>query len=158
VLRPARPDEAQALSDLALRSKAHWGYDQAFLDRCRDELTFDAGEIVARRIVAAEVAGRLIGFYSLDGEVPDGELGNLWVEPDSIGTGFGRQLWQHAIDSAGTVGFTSLLIDADPNAEGFYLAMGARRIGETRSGSIPGRTLPTLQYDLCQRGVVGAEV
>ena len=33
MLRPARPGEAAALSDLALRSKAHWGYDQAFLDR-----------------------------------------------------------------------------------------------------------------------------
>ena len=31
-LRPGRKGEARLLSDLALRSKGHWGYDQAFLD------------------------------------------------------------------------------------------------------------------------------
>jgi hypothetical protein len=28
VIRDARPDEAALLSDLAMRSKAHWGYDE----------------------------------------------------------------------------------------------------------------------------------
>ena len=30
-----RAEEAPRLSDLALRSKGHWGYDAAFLDACR---------------------------------------------------------------------------------------------------------------------------
>jgi hypothetical protein len=32
-----------------------------------------------------------------------------------------------------------------PNAEGFYRKMGAERVGETPSGSIPGRMLPLMQ-------------
>jgi hypothetical protein len=39
--------------------------------------------------------------------------------------------------------FETLLIESDPNAEGFYLAMGATRIDERRSAS--GRTLPLLR-------------
>ena len=31
VLRSARADEVQMLSELALRSKGYWGYDAAFL-------------------------------------------------------------------------------------------------------------------------------
>jgi hypothetical protein len=38
-IRPARPDEAGAISALALRSKGHWGYDAAFLAACRENLT-----------------------------------------------------------------------------------------------------------------------
>ena len=38
VIRRARPEEAGALSDLAIRSKGHWGYDVAFLASCRAEL------------------------------------------------------------------------------------------------------------------------
>jgi hypothetical protein len=34
--------------------------------------------------------------------------------------------------------------DSDRHAEGFYRAMGMRRIGEAPSGSIPGRMLPRL--------------
>jgi hypothetical protein len=41
-------------------------------------------------------------------------------------------------------GFEALLIEADPQAESFYLRMGAVRIGDTVS-SATGRTLPLLR-------------
>ncbi|MEE8490728.1 MAG: hypothetical protein V3S60_03740 [Acidimicrobiia bacterium] len=34
-IRPARRDELDLLSDLALRSKGFWGYDDDFLEACR---------------------------------------------------------------------------------------------------------------------------
>jgi GNAT superfamily N-acetyltransferase len=144
VLRPADPGEAGILTEIALGAKAYWGYDADFMAACREELTFGPAEVRPRRMVVAESGGHLLGFYSLDGEPPDGELGNLWVRPDSIGTGLGRRLWRHALDTARAAGFSSLHIGSDPNAEGFYLAMGATRTGGTPSGSIPGRVLPLL--------------
>jgi GNAT superfamily N-acetyltransferase len=147
-MRAARADEAGLLSELALRSKAYWGYDQAFLDACRADLTFSPAEVAARRIVVAESSEQVLGFYSLDGEAPEGELGNLWVVPESIGTGLGRRLFDDATTSARDLGFTALKIEAEPKAEGFYLRMGATRVGEVPSGSIPGRALPMLRYEL----------
>jgi hypothetical protein len=38
-LRPARLGEEAALTELAVRSKGHWGHDAAFLERARPELT-----------------------------------------------------------------------------------------------------------------------
>lgn len=38
-VRSATEDECEALSRLAIRSKSHWGYDDAFLEACRAELT-----------------------------------------------------------------------------------------------------------------------
>ena len=146
VLRAALPAEVGALSELAMRSKAYWGYDAEFLEACRDELTFTATDVP--RIVVAESAGTLVGMYTVDGRPPHGVLGNLWVDPSAIGSGIGRHLWTHAISSARTRGFAHLMIDADPNAEGFYLRMGAERIGESPSGSIPGRVLPLLQVNV----------
>ena len=37
-LRTPRPDEAAILTELSLRSKAVWGYDEAFMLSCRNEL------------------------------------------------------------------------------------------------------------------------
>jgi GNAT superfamily N-acetyltransferase len=148
VFRTPHPGEAGVLSAIALRSKAHWGYDQDFLDRCRAELSFTPDQLATRRMVLAETAGQVLGFYSLDGQPPRGELGNLWVDPPAIGTGLGRRLWDHALAIARTAGFTELRIESDPNAEGFYLAMGAQPAGRTPSGSIPGRTLPLLTVHL----------
>jgi hypothetical protein len=45
-------------------------------------------------------------------------------------------------------GYTWLRIEADPNAVGFYRAMGAEQIGEAPSGSVPGRSLPLLAFKL----------
>ena len=44
-IRAARVGEAGFLSELALRSKAHWGYDAAFIEACRDELSVDADRL-----------------------------------------------------------------------------------------------------------------
>ena len=144
--RPAREDEAELLSEIAIRAKGYWGYDQAFLDACRAELTFTPAEIAPRRIAVVESSQQVLGFYSLDGEAPEGELGNLWVVPESIGTGLGRRIWEAAMRSPplGSSGCTRLKIDAEPRAEGFYLAMGAVRVGEVPSGSVPGRVIPLL--------------
>lgn len=148
-LRAARPTEAPELSALALRSKGYWGYDRAFLAACREELTLAPDAIEERRVmVAVDGSGRTVGFATLEGEPPDGELGMLFVEPDHIGTGIGRLLWGDTVRRAATLGFRSLRIEADPGAAPFYEAMGARAAGTVPSGSIPGRYLPVLVYDV----------
>ena len=65
-----------------------------------------------------------------------------YQDRQSIGRGAGRRLFEHALHTASELGFRALTIEADPNAEGFYLAMGATRLGERRSPS--GRSLPLL--------------
>ncbi len=144
-LRRARPDEASTLTDLALAAKGFWGYDRAFIESCRAELTFSPDEVARRHIVVADRDGLVVGFYSVDGEPPVGELGNMWVTPNEIGTGLGRLMWQDAMTFAAAAGFEYLNIEADPNAEGFYRRMGAERIGEAPSASIPGRMLPLMR-------------
>ncbi|MFI0776774.1 GNAT family N-acetyltransferase [Streptomyces sp. NPDC021212] len=144
-LRPGREEEAAALTELALRSKGHWGYDEEFLTACREELTMSEGELAARRTTVAEEGGRVLGFSTLEGAAPHGWVGMLFVDPPAIGSGVGRLLYRHVLETGGHLGFTRLTIDADPHAEPFYLAMGARRIGTAPSGSIPGRMLPLLE-------------
>jgi GNAT superfamily N-acetyltransferase len=148
VTRAARATEAEALSTLAFRAKAHWGYDATFLEACRADLTFGPDELGPRRAVVAEESGRVVGFYTLDGSPPEGELGNLWIEPAHMRRGIGRVLWDHAIAVASGLGFTALLIEAEPHAEGFYRTMGAERIGVVASTAIPNRTLPRMRFRL----------
>ena len=48
-VRRAGPGDAAALSSLAFRSKASWGYDIEFMKRCRQELTYSGDDIEAPR-------------------------------------------------------------------------------------------------------------
>lgn len=148
MMRPARPDEAEVLTEVVMRSKAHWGYSEEFMQRCRGELTVHPDEVVPSRITVAEAEGRVVGVASLAGEPPEGELGMLFVEPAVIGKGVGRRLFGHMTDIARGVGFRTIVLDADPNAEPFYEAMGCVRVGVVPSDSIPGRTLNRYAFDL----------
>ena len=56
-LRAGRRDDARLLSELALRSKGYWGYDQAFPDACRAELTLTPEDVETRRVTVAERDG-----------------------------------------------------------------------------------------------------
>ncbi|MET8910816.1 GNAT family N-acetyltransferase [Micromonospora sp. NPDC004551] len=146
-IRPARPDEAAELTELALRSKAHWGYDAEFLARCRAELTLTPETVADHPVAVAERNGRPVGLAALAGDPPDVELAMLFVDPPAIGTGTGRALFDHAAATARSLGARVLWIEADPGAEPFYRHVGATPAGTSVSPST-GRELPRLRYDL----------
>ncbi|WP_175607618.1 GNAT family N-acetyltransferase [Peterkaempfera bronchialis] len=148
IIRAAQAGEAGLLSELAMCSKAYWGYDEAFMAACREELTLPTAEVTARRARVAEDGGAVVGFATLEGDAPEGEVGLFFVAPEAMGRGVGRSLFRHLASDAAELGFRRLTIDSDPNAEPFYRAMGAVRIGSTPSGSIPGRMLPLLEYQV----------
>ena len=150
-MRPARPAEAEALSTLALRSKAHWGYSSAFMEACRDELTYRADDIASAsfRFVVAEVDAAIVGFYALERlSAEEVELEALFVEPSHIGCGWGRALITHARQEAAKWGASTMTIQGDPHAEAFYRAAGGVRTGHRVSASVPGRYLPVFTIEL----------
>lgn len=164
-IRPARPDEAPALTALALRSKAHWGYDAAFMAACVPELTVTADGIRKHPTHVAVEDGRPVGFYNFE-PIADGDLASfaasggaqpgdraaelvfLFVEPGLIGRGCGAILVRHAKETARELGFAALVIQGDPHAAGFYEAMGAVQVGTKESGSVSGRRLPVYRIEL----------
>lgn len=143
-IRRACSHEAEELSELAFRSKASWGYDSAFMATCRAELTVTPAYLAKAQTFVYETSGRVLGFYGLMTDTTT-ELGFMFVEPECFGSGVGRALFEHALQTAQGQGVVKLVIASDPGAAGFYQAMGAQRIAETPSASIPGRMLPTFE-------------
>ncbi len=146
-IRPARQEEAEVITDLVMRSKAHWGYDDEFMELARPELTVTPEWLASVPTWVAVRDDQLVGMFGLGVEAEKADVEHFFVLPTAIGTGVGRQLWDRLVAEAERTTATHVMIDADPNAEGFYLAMGARRIGAVPSATIPGRLLPLLRYD-----------
>jgi len=149
--REAKPEEATILNNLAMRSKAYWGYSDKFMEACREELTLTPEKIQnsAFYFIVAETADKIVGFYGVEHLSPlQFELEALFVEPVAIGSGVGRALISHAKSYIGVCGGGTLSIQGDPNAEGFYRAVGAQLIGRRESASIPGRLLPMFSIEV----------
>jgi GNAT superfamily N-acetyltransferase len=126
----ASPGDAEALTRIAFASKRYWGYPERWISRWSAALTITPEFVRDNGVYAAVAGGEPIGFYALSGTGHEVELEHLWVSTAWIGSGVGRLLFEHAMDSATSRGARHVEIEADPNAEGFYLRMGARRVGE----------------------------
>ena len=147
-LRTPRPDEAIALTELCMRSKAVWGYDEHFMAACRAELTITPEKMNSSYFQVGESDGRVVGVAQITLKEGIAELSSLFVEPAQLRCGAGRQLFDWAKRAARVAGAAYLVIEADPYAAGFYRRMGAIDAGTVPSGSIPGRMLPLLKLSL----------
>ncbi len=146
-IRPARKGESRLLSELALRSKAVWGYSPEFMRACEEELTLDEEEM--DQAFVKTTGDRVVGFYSL--QPLSGtrvELGYLFVEPSLLRKGHGRELISDACACARAAGYRCLVIQGDPHAVDFYRAASALQVGERESDSVPGRMLPLFEIAL----------
>jgi N-acetylglutamate synthase-like GNAT family acetyltransferase len=146
--RAAKVEEIELLSELALRAKQFWGYDDNFIELCRPALTVSIEQLQTETFIVLQKQDQIMGFYSLHVPNETAELTNLFVDLNAIGSGNGKRLWQHAVETARSLGATKILIKSDPNAIGFYQAMGAEQIGEAPSEAKPGRMLPLLRFNL----------
>jgi GNAT superfamily N-acetyltransferase len=147
-LRDARQNELPGLSELCLRSKAVWGYDDAFMIACRTELTLRPDELQSTHIQVAERDCTVVGLAQVKVAGTDADLLKLFVEPALLGSGVGRLLFEWATATARGLGAVRMIIEADPGAAPFYEHMGARHAGFAASQSIAGRMLPRMQMEL----------
>ena len=144
--RPS-PETAEELTALTLASKAHWGYDQDFMDRARPSLTVTPEYLAANDCWVAEIDGVTVGWFSLV-PIPDGLLlDNFFLLPSRIGSGVGRLMWTEALRRAQAAGARRVTLEADPNAAGFYERMGARLAGSV-AAQATGRQLPVYEIVL----------
>ena len=113
-LRTPRYDEAAILTELCLRSKAAWGYDEEFMQACRAELTLTASIMRSSCLKVAEIGGHIVGVaqVTVNGELA--ELDKLFVEPTRLRSGAGKALfdWATTVARDGGVLFLTLALSA----------------------------------------------
>jgi GNAT superfamily N-acetyltransferase len=147
--RPSRPGEDVALTDLVMRSvQQRWDYSPEFMAWEPEHLVIQPEHIAQAITNVLEIDGRVAGLYMLRGEPPEVELSRMMIEPDAIGTGYGRRMWEHAVATARTLGARVITIDSDPNAESFYRHMGAETVGEHdwTPPMMPGWRVKTMRF------------
>jgi GNAT superfamily N-acetyltransferase len=145
-IRSASPDEAATLTTIALDAKRYWGYPEHWIKHWESDLTITPEFIRDNHVYVDEADGEIRGFYALCVAGSNADLEHMWVRPEAIGTGVGKELFLDAMERAAKLNVEAVEIASDPNAAGFYKRMGATQIGEIDS-PIEGqsRKLPRLK-------------
>ena len=142
-IRRATPSDSERATQLARAAKAHWNYPDEWLASWEADLAITPEMIDRHPTFVASVDDKVVGVCQLQHADERVMLEHVWVDPEAHGRGVGRALVEHARNSAPGV----MMVVADPNAEGFYIKLGAKRVGDV-AGPMPGapdRTLPLLE-------------
>src|SRR5260221_13971376 len=143
---PVKPEQANQLTQIALSAKAYWGYPEHWMEIWTPQLTFTPKYFEENESWVAEDENKQIGFYTLQDKNEIAWLDNLWVLPEFIGKGIGKQLFLHALELGRQRGYKIMQLEADPNAVGFYEKMGMHKIGERHSeGDGQPQVLPIVE-------------
>ena len=141
-LRAAHPDEADTLTEIACRSKAHWGYSAEQIAAWRPAFLTVTADYITRHspVVAVDGEQGPVAFAALERRAQGAVLEHLWVLPGFMGRGIGSRLFRYIAQGTSDFTFTS-----DPQAEDFYQKLGARIIGAVESEH-QGQTLSLFRY------------
>ncbi len=162
VLRPATPDDAGVLAQLHVAAW-QWAYRDlidadhlASLDPVArtpmwaERLTSGLG-----RTVVAERAGRIVGFVTFgaaqdaDATPAVGQIFAIYLDESSQGTGVGRALMVHALQTLAAEGRTQAtlwVLETNTLARTFYERGGWRTDGATQDEHVGSTTLREVRY------------
>lgn len=80
-----------------------------------------------------------------------GEIVSLYLLPEFLGKGYGRQLWQAAVEHCHQQGLSGVclwVLAGNERACRFYQRMGMQSSGRTKTEAIGGEMLPLTEYIL----------
>ena len=163
-IREAEPNDAGAIADIHVRAwqTAYRGQlTDDYLDGLRAEDRLEQHRRTLEeprpdfRTLVAEDAGRIVGFAvtgtseDADADERTGEVYAIYLEPDRVGTGVGRGLFERATEDLRSRGFRSVtlwVLETNERARRFYEAAGWRLDGAVTSERVDCEMRPTVRY------------
>lgn len=163
-IREAEPKDAKAIAEVHVRS---WraAYRGQLTDEYLDGLSVDERLEQHRRSLeepraewrtwVADDDGRVAGFAvtgpseDADAEPSTAEVYAIYLEPDRVGTGLGRGLFEHAVADLRERGFTVVtlwVLETNERARRFYEVAGWSTDGAETSERVDCEMRPTIRY------------
>nr|WP_294786951.1 GNAT family N-acetyltransferase [uncultured Flavobacterium sp.] len=147
-IQKAKIEDNIRLTEITKKSKAHWGYSEAQIEKWSNNLTITADYIEQNPVFNLIDENQIIGYYSyLKEENNQVKLDNLFLLPEYIGKGFGTLLMNDFLEKMRNEKCKRIILDSEPNAEQFYQKIGFTKIGEFET-SIKNRFMPIMEIIL----------
>lgn len=152
VFQGAMPSSREFLINLAVESNDIYHTRVASIDTAREVLNIPDEVFVTGVIEVLKVDDEIVGFYTLknhpSGEGFEHELGHLFVKAGLQRRGYGTLLFHRALSVAKEKGWHKMEWISDPDAEQFYLKMGAVVVDHCENLLNPSVDLPIFSFVL----------
>jgi len=141
----AKTEDAEILTKIAIKAKSYWNYPEQWTKLWIEDLTITPTYIINNQVVKLIHANKIVGFYSLEYKDTQLHIGHFWILPEYIGKGFGKNAFFDLQRRSLEMNEHVVEVISDPNAEGFYIKLGAKLIRSIETAII-GRKLNVLEF------------
>lgn len=139
--------EWRLLSEIAYKSEAYWGYEFNYMEKFRSSYQVNEDFISNNQTYVIENYDNVVGFYGLLVNDKVISLEYFFIEPQCIGKGYGKLLWNHLVNiTCENLRIYEFEIVTSPQTKEFYIKLGAIFMGEVESLLKKGRMIPRLLY------------
>ena len=136
---PAREESLARINDLIVRSKSYWNWPADYPKKALPLHEIETSYLRRNQCFELlDVNDQLVAFLAVATTDARVVLDNLWVRPDLIGKGVGRQACEYVFRLAREHHWTDLWVIPDPPAVGFYEKTGFSDTGERVASRVPG--------------------
>src|SRR5690606_14961603 len=126
IFEKAEVADLQNLSDLAVRSKRHWGYSKEAMELWNVNLTITEEFLNSHTIIKATLEDDIVGFFALEEIQPTTRIAQYWVDTPYMRKGYGSAMFKYLKEFLKQKGVGKATIVLDPNGFAFFENKGAK--------------------------------
>lgn len=130
IYEQATAADREDLSNLAVRSKRHWGYSKEAMELWSENLTLTEDYINSHTVIKAVLEEEPVGFFSLEEIKPTTRIGHFWIDTPYLRKGYGSFLFRFMMNFLKEKSVENATLVIDPNTQKFFEKKGGKVINK----------------------------
>lgn len=118
--------DCENLTELAIRSKRHWGYSKEAMELWNVNLTMTEEFLNSHTVIKATLEDDIVGFFALEEIQPTTRIAQYWVDTPFMRKGYGSAMFKYLKDFLKQNKVEKATIVLDPNGLAFFEKKGAK--------------------------------
>ncbi|MFV0305218.1 MAG: GNAT family N-acetyltransferase [Moheibacter sp.] len=126
IFEKASISDTEELSNVAIRSKRHWGYSKEAMELWNQNLTITEGFLKTHTVIKATLEDEIVGFFALEEIKPTTRIAQYWVDTPYMRKGYGSAMFKYLKEFLNQHHVEKATVVLDPNGLAFFEKKGAK--------------------------------
>lgn len=126
IFEPATVADCEELTNVAHRSKRHWGYSKEEMELWNVNLSISEEFINSHTVIKATLEDEIVGFFALEEIKPTTRIAQYWIDTPYMRKGYGSNMYKYLKEFLKTRGVEKVTLVLDPNGLNFFENKGAK--------------------------------
>lgn len=126
IFEPATVEDCEELTNVAIRSKRHWGYSKEAMELWNVNLTITEEFIKSHTVIKATLEEEIVGFFALEEIKPTTRIAQYWIDTPYMRKGYGSVMFKYLKEFLKQRGVEKVTLVLDPNGMNFFENKGAK--------------------------------